>query len=154
MLREDGHEVSALKNGACNGAITGSIGSQASLIDKDTDMVLLTIGGNDVGFDQSCSMQIISRPGLLACFGARVAEMANYVTGIEWIGVYVQWWCHSLIDRAAEHVIFGGSIANGGLPNLPAGRQTNAPTRGARSSSCHGLCGSASLDNPRRMLLR
>ena len=51
MLREDGHEVSVLDNEACNGAVTGSIGNQADVIDEETDLVLLTIGGNDVSFD-------------------------------------------------------------------------------------------------------
>lgn len=60
MLRADGHEVNFgyVDNRACSGALTSDVwdvgqnAGQIDVVDESTDLVLLTIGGNDVNFDQ------------------------------------------------------------------------------------------------------
>lgn len=44
------HEVSSFKYAACGGATTQSMTDQFASLDAGTDLVSITIGGNDVGF--------------------------------------------------------------------------------------------------------
>ncbi|WP_367128872.1 SGNH/GDSL hydrolase family protein [Saccharothrix sp. HUAS TT1] len=50
QLWADTHEVSSFKYAACGGATTQSMTDQFASLDAGTDLVSITIGGNDVGF--------------------------------------------------------------------------------------------------------
>ncbi|MFT7841796.1 SGNH/GDSL hydrolase family protein [Saccharothrix sp. BKS2] len=50
QLWADSHEVSSFRYAACGGATTQSMTNQFASLDAGTDLVSLTIGGNDVGF--------------------------------------------------------------------------------------------------------
>ncbi|HZD24167.1 MAG TPA: GDSL-type esterase/lipase family protein [Acidimicrobiia bacterium] len=92
-LRGDGHEVAALDNQACSGDTTdevlngvpGERPPQIDAVDDSTDLVLLTIGGNEVGFT----------PIVLSCFGAHFPELHPIGAAL------APFLCKSLISRAA-----------------------------------------------------
>ncbi|NUT48644.1 MAG: SGNH/GDSL hydrolase family protein [Saccharothrix sp.] len=50
QLWADTHEVSSFRYVACGGATTQSMTDQFAALDAGTDLVSITIGGNDVGF--------------------------------------------------------------------------------------------------------
>ncbi|QFZ21524.1 SGNH/GDSL hydrolase family protein [Saccharothrix syringae] len=50
QLWADTHAVSSFKYAACGGATTDSMTDQFASLDAGTDLVTITIGGNDVGF--------------------------------------------------------------------------------------------------------
>ncbi|MDQ2585474.1 SGNH/GDSL hydrolase family protein [Saccharothrix yanglingensis] len=50
QLWADTHEVSSFKYAACGGATTDSMTGQFDSLDAGTDLVSITIGGNDIGF--------------------------------------------------------------------------------------------------------
>src|SRR4051794_2361731 len=45
-----GHTVSSFRYVACSGATTGSMSGQLRALGAGTDLVTVTVGGNDVGF--------------------------------------------------------------------------------------------------------
>lgn len=63
-LRDRGLTVN-FKSAACGGAVVQNLDAQINAVTSDTDLVLLTIGGNDVGFIQiilQCFVPVISDP--------------------------------------------------------------------------------------------
>ncbi|MGM1064697.1 SGNH/GDSL hydrolase family protein [Saccharothrix sp. Mg75] len=50
QLWADTHEVSSFRYAACGGATTDSMTDQFASLDAGTDLVSITIGGNDIGF--------------------------------------------------------------------------------------------------------
>ncbi|MFD7660176.1 SGNH/GDSL hydrolase family protein [Actinosynnema sp. NPDC059797] len=50
QLWADSHDVSSFRYAACGGATTASMTDQFASLDAGTDLVTITIGGNDVGF--------------------------------------------------------------------------------------------------------
>ena len=86
-LREEGHEV-AFINEACNGAVTEDVrgeDGQDDAVSSSTDLVLLTIGGNDAGFGA------IVRD----CFAMRLPSLILPIFEGPWL-------CMSQLDRAAQ----------------------------------------------------
>lgn len=74
QLWADTHEVSSFRYVACGGATTASMTDQFSALDAGTDLVSVTIGGNDVGFANT----------MITCVTASDSSCVNAVnTGIE-----------------------------------------------------------------------
>lgn len=89
-LWADTHAVSSFKYAACGGATTQSMTDQFAALDAGTDLVSITIGGNDVGFantmitcvtatDASCADAVDS--GIAQANGVLPARLdATYAT--------------------------------------------------------------------------
>ncbi|MCI0425242.1 MAG: GDSL-type esterase/lipase family protein, partial [Actinobacteria bacterium] len=88
-LRDGGHEVD-LFNWACSGAVTGHVDDQDWVVSDSTDLVLLTIGGNDVNFSHI----------VLACFGARTPVAQIYLP--DFVTNLTPWLCEQFVNRAAS----------------------------------------------------
>lgn len=64
-MRDRGYTVN-LTSAACGGAVVENLNAQINAVTKQTDLVLFTIGGNDVGFIQiilNCFVQNIANAG-------------------------------------------------------------------------------------------
>lgn len=78
LAREKGLTVN-VKNVACGGAVVPDLDKQISAVTQETDLVLLTIGGNDVGFANI----------VINCFAPVIADPAR---------------CKNLVDTAKRKV--------------------------------------------------
>jgi len=85
-LADDLKTVRDATNVACGGATTQQVvQTQLGLLDKKTDLVTITAGGNDLGFGTlaaACGPALLDPAAATACFGALAEAQAKIDSGV------------------------------------------------------------------------
>ncbi|MEZ5090396.1 MAG: SGNH/GDSL hydrolase family protein [Micropruina sp.] len=117
-----------LRHRACQGATTADVAGQLGALDSSTDVVTITIGGNDIGFIPvilACSTPGTTKDCLKAVVASQTAMVLRLPSALKKV--------YSAIKRAAPNA----RIVAVGYPRLFSGTDCSPETDYARRAAGH-----------------